>query len=290
MCVRGSRSLEIQPLPDGLGFQWWATDCWTARTTAKPQGCLVPPRPHTCPSVTAHGLPGTQRDKGSAISLGVGFGRLNALVESPTRPLVPHEGVRSYTEGPALGDGCYAHASAGHLCAQQTHDIHTRRKWPVALRVDWGGYRRGARSSPPSRLRHRQVAGDALENIHQCVYMCVRGGGGCGSAPPPPFWVAPWQLRALCTPIAPPYSLLLNCASQCGGNSWRRACTQGLHGRNYDDEISCPGGGGGDWPLRDGDASLHERKSGWKQNGPHSGFHKNPQKWCCAENTDEHQN
>ena len=68
-------------------------------------------------SITEDNHSGKHRDEGSAISVGVGTGRLNALVESPTRPLVPYQGVHSYTEGPTLGDGCHVHASTGHLCA-----------------------------------------------------------------------------------------------------------------------------------------------------------------------------
>ena len=55
-------------------------------------------------------------------SVGVGTGRLNALVEPHTRPLVPYEGVHSCTDGSAFVDGCHVPASAGYLCAPQTHD------------------------------------------------------------------------------------------------------------------------------------------------------------------------
>ena len=50
--------------------------------------------------------------------VGVGTGRLNALVE----PLVPNAGFHSYTEGNAFVNGCHVPASAGYLCAPQTHD------------------------------------------------------------------------------------------------------------------------------------------------------------------------
>ena len=53
-------------------------------------------------------------------SVGVGTGRLNALVEPHTRPLVPYEGVHSCTDGSAFVDGCHVPASAGYLCARQT--------------------------------------------------------------------------------------------------------------------------------------------------------------------------
>ena len=62
------------------------------------------------------------RDEGSVRSLGVGTGRLNALVEPQTLPLVPYEGVHSCAEGSAFIDGCHVPASAGYLCAPQTHD------------------------------------------------------------------------------------------------------------------------------------------------------------------------
>ena len=55
-------------------------------------------------------------------SVGVGTGRLNALVEPHTRPLVPYEGVHSCTDGSAFVDRCHVPASAGYLCALQTHD------------------------------------------------------------------------------------------------------------------------------------------------------------------------
>ena len=61
-------------------------------------------------------------DEGSMRSVGVGAGRLNALVGPQTPPLVPCEGGVSYTEGSAFVDGCHVPASTGYLCPPQTHD------------------------------------------------------------------------------------------------------------------------------------------------------------------------
>ena len=55
-------------------------------------------------------------------SVGVGTGGVKALVEPPTRSLVPYEGVHSCTDGSACVNGCHVPASAGYLCAPQKHD------------------------------------------------------------------------------------------------------------------------------------------------------------------------
>ena len=76
----------------------------------------------SAPTVTEDGPSDFNRDEGSVRSVGVDTGRLNALVEPHTRPLVPYEGVHSCTDGSAFVDGCNVSASAGYLCAPQTHD------------------------------------------------------------------------------------------------------------------------------------------------------------------------
>ena len=55
-------------------------------------------------------------------SVGVGAGRLNALVEPHTRPLLPYEGVHSCRDGSAFVDWCHVPASVRYPCAPQTHD------------------------------------------------------------------------------------------------------------------------------------------------------------------------
>ena len=62
------------------------------------------------------------QDEGSVRSTGVGTRRLNAVLEPQIRPLVPYEGVHSDTEGSAFVDGFHVPASAGYLCAPETHD------------------------------------------------------------------------------------------------------------------------------------------------------------------------
>ena len=76
----------------------------------------------SAPVVTEYGRSDFNRDEGSVRSVGVGTGRLNALVEPHTRPLFPSEGVLSCTDGSAFVDGCHVLDSAGYLCAPQTHD------------------------------------------------------------------------------------------------------------------------------------------------------------------------
>ena len=83
---------------------------------------VVPLYSVSAPTVTEDGPSDFNRDEGSVRSVGVGTGRLNALVEPHTRPLVPYEGVHSCTDGSAFLDGCHVPASAGYLCAPQTHD------------------------------------------------------------------------------------------------------------------------------------------------------------------------
>ena len=73
-------------------------------------------------TVTEDGPSDFNRDEGSVRSVGVGTGRLNALVEPHTRPLVPYEGVHFCTDGSAFVDWCHVPASTGYLCAPQTHD------------------------------------------------------------------------------------------------------------------------------------------------------------------------
>ena len=78
-------------------------------------------RPSSCN--VKGGIPSSRRYLPTYLrSVGVGTGRLNALVEPHTRPLVPYEGVHSCTEGTAFVDGCHVPTSAGYLCAPQTHD------------------------------------------------------------------------------------------------------------------------------------------------------------------------
>ena len=73
-------------------------------------------------------------------SVRVGTRTLNAVVEPQTRPLFPYEGVHSGTEGSAFVDGCQVPASAGYLCAPQTHDASCagdRVKGSLATSVRW---------------------------------------------------------------------------------------------------------------------------------------------------------
>ena len=80
----------------------------------------------------------------------MGTGRLNALVEPHTRPLVPYEGVQSCTDGSAFVDGCHFPASAGHLCAPQTHiasDAGERAQGSLGTSVPWSEW---FNSPPPT--------------------------------------------------------------------------------------------------------------------------------------------
>ena len=77
----------------------------------------------SAPTVTADAPSDFNRDEGSVRSVGVGTGRLTALVEPHTPPLVPSEGVHSSIEVSAFVDGYHVPASAGYLCARQTHEV-----------------------------------------------------------------------------------------------------------------------------------------------------------------------
>ena len=83
---------------------------------------FVPLYSVSAPTVTEDGPSDFNRYEGSVRSVGVGSRRLNALVEPHIRPLVPYEQVHSRIDGSAFVDGCHVPASAGHLCAPQTHN------------------------------------------------------------------------------------------------------------------------------------------------------------------------
>ena len=87
-----------------------------------PIQAAVPLHSVSAPTVTEDGPSYFHRDEGSVRSVGVVTGRLNALVEPHTPPLVPYKGVHSYQDRSAFVDGCHVPASAGYLCAPETQD------------------------------------------------------------------------------------------------------------------------------------------------------------------------
>ena len=83
---------------------------------------VVPLYSVSAPTVTEDCPSDFNWDEGSVRSVGMGTGRLNALVKPHIPPLVPYEGVHSCTDGSSFVDGCHVPASTGYLCAPQAHD------------------------------------------------------------------------------------------------------------------------------------------------------------------------